>query len=735
MIFKCLTTIILALTILLPVSYAQDSSDVSLLGGITDLWQFSGPVEIVGELTYIGTHDQIRIVDISDPPNPEIIGSFGFPDSIDIDATTVIEVFGDYLYVGFVKYPHWQPHQGFAVFDISDPAEPELTQVILIDNTHPTHINRIDDNIYVAGIYTENRHGFAVMHVFETGDRNLLAEINQHGLVGGACAEIYSVEFTDTHIITTADCNDFGLIGLATLQGELIELEAWEIESLYLKLFGNFALSISGEGELQIFDISNPTDFELVGQLDSGLSSQGDFEIFIVDESAYIFHRNGIQVINISDPRNPEIISEYIDQLTDIRFVDLSGEIACLKAWQNGPLFFDISDPEEILLVGEFDNDFYQLRSPYYHNNMLFVNDENCGIRVYDVSDPGQIQLISIFEGENWGTSQMHAIDTIMYVNPSSHDDLLILNIARPDSIYIIGTYEEEGREVRGLSIQNNLAYVQVEWEIVVLDISVPGQPEFVSRTPINGGGLQISGDYGYLSYFSEQEKYICIIDVSDVQNIFEVDSLDIPGIGSFKVGNGLLLFQNWRQDEILIYDLDDPVHPELISTQDSYQAFDVEDDFLFTTYDESLRVVNISNPSRPIETGFYNPGMMAHLVVNDNIIFGVSSNSIVTFDCERALSAPIQKLPIVSDMSLLEAFPNPFNSTIIIKYAVTLIMPVRLDIYDVNGRLVSNLVNGMQNVGIHAATVYADGWGSGLYFVRLDAGGEVFTRKVMLVR
>ncbi|MBT7618662.1 MAG: T9SS type A sorting domain-containing protein, partial [Calditrichaeota bacterium] len=51
------------------------------------------------------------------------------------------------------------------------------------------------------------------------------------------------------------------------------------------------------------------------------------------------------------------------------------------------------------------------------------------------------------------------------------------------------------------------------------------------------------------------------------------------------------------------------------------------------------------------------------------------------------------------------------------------------------SGRLVSQLINGRQEAGVHAAIVKADDWASGLYFVRLEAGREVFTRKVMLVR
>jgi len=84
---------------------------------------------------------------------------------------------------------------------------------------------------------------------------------------------------------------------------------------------------------------------------------------------------------------------------------------------------------------------------------------------------------------------------------------------------------------------------------------------------------------------------------------------------------------------------------------------------------------------------------------------------------------------------SLLATHPNPFNSTTTISYSLPWASTVAVHMYDLSGRLVSEVFCGSQEAGIHTATVNADGWGSGLYFVRLEAGGEVFTRKVMLVR
>jgi len=90
---------------------------------------------------------------------------------------------------------------------------------------------------------------------------------------------------------------------------------------------------------------------------------------------------------------------------------------------------------------------------------------------------------------------------------------------------------------------------------------------------------------------------------------------------------------------------------------------------------------------------------------------------------------------PLPTEMKILSISPNPFNPTTTIHYSLPQASTVALKMYDLSGRMVSNLFNGRQEAGIQSATVNANTWASGLYFVRLEAGGEVFTRKVMLVR
>ena len=61
--------------------------------------------------------------------------------------------------------------------------------------------------------------------------------------------------------------------------------------------------------------------------------------------------------------------------------------------------------------------------------------------------------------------------------------------------------------------------------------------------------------------------------------------------------------------------------------------------------------------------------------------------------------------------------------------------MNVDLKVYDISGRVVSELMGGMQSQGLYEITWDAGNNASGLYFVRLVAGNQMHTQKIMLVK
>jgi hypothetical protein len=78
---------------------------------------------------------------------------------------------------------------------------------------------------------------------------------------------------------------------------------------------------------------------------------------------------------------------------------------------------------------------------------------------------------------------------------------------------------------------------------------------------------------------------------------------------------------------------------------------------------------------------------------------------------------------------------PNPFNFSTAISYQLSAFSTVSLKVYDTTGRLVTILVDGMQDVGTHEVLFDGSKLTSGLYFVRMQAGDYTDVKKLMLIK
>ncbi|MGB5874781.1 MAG: T9SS type A sorting domain-containing protein [Bacteroidota bacterium] len=91
----------------------------------------------------------------------------------------------------------------------------------------------------------------------------------------------------------------------------------------------------------------------------------------------------------------------------------------------------------------------------------------------------------------------------------------------------------------------------------------------------------------------------------------------------------------------------------------------------------------------------------------------------------------------------LNQNFPNPFNPSTVIQYQLPRDAYVSLKVYDVVGRLVATLVNGVEEAGFKSVTLDGRNLASGVYFYRLQSqisgGGKnssfVDVKKLVLMK
>jgi hypothetical protein len=82
-----------------------------------------------------------------------------------------------------------------------------------------------------------------------------------------------------------------------------------------------------------------------------------------------------------------------------------------------------------------------------------------------------------------------------------------------------------------------------------------------------------------------------------------------------------------------------------------------------------------------------------------------------------------------------LESSPNPFNPVTTIRFSLPEAAHVTLNVYDVTGRQVAQLVNGLTAAGTHLVTFDGSTLASGVYLYRLTVGMNSATGKMVLMK
>ncbi len=88
-----------------------------------------------------------------------------------------------------------------------------------------------------------------------------------------------------------------------------------------------------------------------------------------------------------------------------------------------------------------------------------------------------------------------------------------------------------------------------------------------------------------------------------------------------------------------------------------------------------------------------------------------------------------------MDEFALEQNYPNPFNPTTSIRFSLQSSHVTRLTVYDILGREVAVLAEGMMSAGSHQATFDGSNLASGVYLVRLQAGNHVRTMRMLLMK
>ncbi len=390
-----------------------------------------------------------------------------------------------------------------------------------------------------------------------------------------------------------------------------------------------------------------------------------------------------------------------------------------------------------------------------------YVADNSSGLQVLDITDPANPRIVgSVVTPDNAGGVTVSGNYAYIVI----YHGLQVVDISDPVNPQTV--YSMDIGDLRDVAISGNYAYVsggtwglyrEYGW-LKAIDITNPARPQVMGsvNTRNLAFDVEVSGSYAYVT-MGVSSGYgpggLCVIDITDPRGLEVVgDSGDIENVwrgGGLAVAGGYAYYIGQQGLEVggnfAIFDISDPTVPRITSNvvlADIPMGVEVSGSYAYlVTYYSQLYVFDITNPFYLHEVGnSIIPGHGRGMTFDEPFVYICSADiglAIGWQQCSEVVFVNEIPRPGLN----LAVHPNPFNPQTTIVFDLLQETSISLDIYNVAGRLVMDILNNE----IYAAGTHSVLWRgrdergralpSGAYLVRLTTEHGSQARQVMLVR
>lgn len=624
-------------------------------------------IAVDGQFAYIGSSDDsLFVIDISTKSDPQVIAALGLP-----GFKFTIKIFGERIFVC--------TSSGLKVLDVSNPSEPEMVWNYTDFETHDIAV--VNNMAYIACNYGKLRI-FDISNIEVPVLSGVIGPENDDG--------VFSVGIYGNNAVLACGWLGFRIYDLTT------SLMVSQIDSLkfalWVKVSDEYAYLAYGYPEcpLAIINIANP----IAPQLTSIYYPPEDIAAFdVVENNVYVAdYRHGLRTVDISDRANPHETTPY-NRFGFENKVALSGSTAYSMSTFKLTAF-DFSNPSDPGEFGYFESNWELSDFKLVGDTAYVLSGEPTVISTVDFSNPSNPVILDQVIPE--GYSNYYRISIYgNYLYLIGWESTIIYDISNPSEITEAGSFEIATNGHTNYTFDHYLILQTRNEQLIMFDLANPLAPGAISTFRVGGHcfEMRVSNDVLYAVMYTQ----LYVIDISNPASwrLLTVEELGNDGLYQ---GN----------------------HCELYG------------DFLYLASEGyGLAVYDISSPGAPERVGYYDtPGTAKSVAVNDNIALVADFTGLGIYDCSDALGTSDRSIPnLPTQLALLPNYPNPFNSSTVIRFEIGTKSNVAIDIVDLLGRQVAVLVDGIYESGQHSirwdgSDMNGQVVSSGHYFVRAQSGG-----------
>jgi hypothetical protein len=545
------------------------------------------------------------IVNVTNPYSPQVVSEF-------ITGAIVNDV---YVQDSFAYITN--SDSGFHVLNVANPNLPQLVGSLVITDNFFDELDVFANYAYLTGIDSDVDSIF--LKVIDISNPTIPIEVARKNFSYDFYNQLNDVLYWNNLLYVTTDIDlqifDVSQPTLPNLVGE------WQGNTGKMAVFSVYLFIASGATGLRILDIYDPTSPVLAGVIELSGSPKGIALGEGTNDYAYIASGSaGLRVISTADPYLLQEIGVCTDpnQANDVR---VRSTVAYVADGWNGIKAINIINPYDPTL-------FWEEAIPGYANAIFTLSD-----KIYVAAGDSGLVILQDSIVLSSVSAQGNAMDVFVvgrYAYVAARDaGLRIIDVNDPYLPVEVG-YCDTIDYVSAIFVSGNYAYlVGDNLGMVIVDVSDPSMPYMVStyETPDYPNKIYLVGQYVFIT---DQAGNISILDVTEpafpelvyTLHAFDFDTYDIVVSGN----QAYVTDDNYSQFYVFdnVLDFQTPTEISSFSVPDRFLKVDIAGSYAyFANEDDGLIIFDISNPEDPIEFGsFDTPREVMNLAVRDTFAY-----------------------------------------------------------------------------------------------------------------
>jgi len=252
-------------------------------------------------------------------------------------------------------------------------------------------------------------------------------------------------------------------------------------------------------------------------------------DIQVVDTLAYIGHRSGLSVVNISDTENPFEISLFRidDDGGGVENIRIKDKIAYVLHRTRGLYAIDVSDPQNMHEVFRGKHTGCCSIPLDLYEDKLLATGPGGYLHIYNISQPTEIEILNSLHMENKlrieGIMQIAVKDTLSYL--ACHENgLLILNIKDAKNVPTLAKYKIDANATEvevnsdGTKAFVVFSYKNSETYLYIFNMANPKRPKITKKVLLGGNWCSNFEIYDSLVYFSQNKNQLVIMKLEETE-------------------------------------------------------------------------------------------------------------------------------------------------------------------------------------------------------------------------